>query len=204
VGYYSTVGIMKFTAKPSVSISDFNNAITNLNVTEYIGVYRSPDDVTEKAYEYKFDLYDRNDNLIESSGWTLHNSYADTSLIESIDKYVIKYAFEQDVTYKVQYCVRTNNNLEVKSPKYLVMDSESVDPELRAKIVAELDYNNACINLNLIGERTPEGREYAATGAFLLSRASSLDNFSTWLPVSNFRMTGELPSAFLFRDYTIE
>ena len=204
VGYYSTVGIMKFTAKPSVEISDFNSSITNLNVTEYIGVYHNQNDVTEKAYEYKFDLYDRNDNLIESSGWTLHNSYADTSLIESIDKYVIKYAFEQDVTYKVQYCVRTNNNLEVKSPKYLVMDSESVDPELRAKIVAELDYNNACINLNLIGERTPEGREYAATGAFLLSRASSLDNFSTWLPVSNFRMTGELPSAFLFRDYTIE
>lgn len=204
VGYYSTVGIMKFTAKPSVEISDFNSSITNLNVTEYIGVYHNQNDVTEKAYEYKFDLYDKNDNLIESSGWILHNSYEDTSLIESIDKYVIKYAFAQDVTYKVQYCVRTNNNLEVKSPKYLVMDSESVDPELRAKLVAELDYNNACINLNLIGERTPEGKEYAATGAFLLSRASSLDNFSTWLPVSNFRMTGELPSAFLFRDYTIE
>lgn len=203
-GYYSTVGIMKYTAKPEVEINGFNPSITNLNVTEYLGVYRNLDDPTEKAYEYKFDLFDREDTLIESSGWKLHNSYEDISLTESSDKYIIKYAFKQDVTYKVQYSVRTNNNLIVKSHKYLVMDSESVDPELKANLVATLDYNNACINLELIGERSPEGKEYAATGAFLMARASSLDNFSTWLTVSHFRMTGELPSAFLFRDYAIE
>lgn len=203
-GYYSTVGIMKFTAKPVASISDFNSSITNLNKTEYIGVYENLNDPTEKAYEYKFDLYDRDDKLVETSGWILHNSYEDTSLIQSIDKYTIKFAMKQDVTYKVQYSVRTNNNLIVKSPKYLVMDSESVDPELKADIVATLDYNNACIDIKLIGQRSPEGKEYAATGAFLMSRASSFDNFATWLPISNFRLTGELPSAFLFRDYTIE
>lgn len=203
-GFYSTVGIMKYTSKPSALISDFDNSITNLNVTEYIGVYRNFDDPTEKAYEYKFDLYDREDQLIESSGWMLHNSYEDTSLTESIDKYVIRYALVQDVTYKVQYTVRTNNNLIVHSPKYLIMNSETIDPELKAQFVAELDYDNACINLNLIGERSPEGKEYAATGEFVMSRSSSLDNYSTWLPISIFRMTGELPSAFLFRDYTIE
>lgn len=203
-GYYSTVGIMKFTSKPEVHISDFNTSITNLNKTEYIGVYNNINDPTEKAYEYKFDLYDKDDKIIETSGWILHNSYEDTSLTQSIDKYTIKFALKQDITYKVQYSVRTNNNLIVKSPKYLVMDSETVDPELNAKIVATLDYNNACIDIQLIGERSPEGKEYAATGAFLMSRASSFDNFATWLPISNFRLTGELPSAFLFRDYTIE
>ena len=84
------------------------------------------------------------------------------------------------------------------------MNSESIDPELTAKLVADLDYDNACINLNLIGEIAPDGTEYSATGAFLLSRSSSLDNYATWLPISNFTMTGDLPSAFLFRDYTIE
>lgn len=203
-GYYSTVGIMKFTSKPEVHISDFNSSITNLNKTEYIGVYNNLNDPTEKAYEYKFDLYDRNDKLVETSDWILHNSYEDTSLTESIDKYTIKFAMKQDITYKVQYSVRTNNNLIAKSPKYLVMDSETVDPELKADIVATLDYENACIDIKLIGQKSPEGKEYAATGAFLLSRASSFDNFATWLPISNFRLTGELPSAFLFRDYTIE
>ena len=92
---------MKYTSKPRVEISDFNSTITNLNVTEYIGVYTNKLDPTEKAYQYKFDLYDREDKLIESSGWNLHNSYEDVSLTESIDKYIIKYAFKQDVTYKV-------------------------------------------------------------------------------------------------------
>lgn len=204
IGYYSTVGIMKYTAKPRVEISGFDTAMTNLNITEYIGAYYSLNDPTEKVYEYRFDLFDTNNNLIETSGWMLHNSYEDTSLTESIDKYILRYALKEDVTYKIQYCVRTNNNLEVKSPKYLVMNSESIDPELTAKLVADLDYDNACINLNLIGEIAPDGTEYSATGAFLLSRSSSLDNYTTWLPISNFTMTGDLPSAFLFRDYTIE
>lgn len=203
-GYYSTVSIIKYTAKPEIEINGFIPAITNLNPNEYLGVYRNLKDPTEKAYEYKFDLFDRNDKIIETSGWLLHNSYEDVALTESIDRYVIKYALKQDVTYKVQYSVRTNNNLVMKSFKYLVMDTRTIEPEIRAKIVASLDYNNACINLNLIGEKSPEGKEYAATGKFTLSRASSLDNFSTWLAVSQFHMTGELPSAFLFKDYAIE
>lgn len=203
VGYYSTVGIIKFTAKPDVVISDFNIAGTNLNRTEYIGIYRNAKDPGEKAYQYRFCLYDKNNELLETSGWKIHNSYEDASLTESIDKYVLRYALMQNETYKLQYQIITNNNLEVNSPKYLVMDAESINPEIKAVLTAKLDYNNACIDLNLIGDSAEDGSEYAATGAFLLSRASSLDNFSSWLPISNFRMTGELPSAFLFRDYTI-
>ena len=84
------------------------------------------------------------------------------------------------------------------------MQANSIDPELKASLVAKLDYDNACINLALVGKKGPNGEEYAATGAFLLSRASSADNFSTWLAVSQFRLTGDLPSNFLFKDYTIE
>ena len=49
-GYYSTVRIIKFTSTPRVEISDFNRSITNLNVTEFIGVYHNQDDPSEKAY----------------------------------------------------------------------------------------------------------------------------------------------------------
>ena len=98
----------------------------------------------------------------------------------------------------------TNNNLEVASPRYLVMQSNSIDPEIKASLEAILDYDNGCINLKLVGHKGPNGEEYAASGAFLLTRASSVDNYSTWLSVSQFRLTGELPSQFLFRDHTIE
>ena len=100
-GYYSTVGIMKYTAKPRVEISGFDTAMTNLNITEYIGAYYSLNDPTEKVYEYRFDLFDADNNLIETSGWMLHNSYEDTSLTESIDKYILRYALKEDVTYKI-------------------------------------------------------------------------------------------------------
>jgi hypothetical protein len=84
------------------------------------------------------------------------------------------------------------------------MNSKTIEPEIRATLEATLDYNNACVNLKLIGERNLAGNEYAITGSFLLTRASSADNFSTWLTISDFVLTGELPAAFLFRDYTIE
>lgn len=203
-GYYSTVGIIKFTSKPKVEISGFDRLTTNINETEFVGIYYNKNDSSEKAYQYRFDLYDLHNKLIETSGWIIHNSYEDTSLIESHDRYILKYDIGKDVTYRIQYAVKTNNGLIVKSPKYLIMNSLSIDPEIKAKLIAELDYNNACININLIGEMAPSGVEYAITGTFLLTRSSSLDNYSTWLPITRFKMTGELPSAFLFKDYTIE
>ena len=204
IGHYSTLGIIKYTAKPRAEINGFVNTSTNINIQEYIGIYHSKNDPTEKAYQYKFTLYNHNDEILETSGWQLHNSYEDTELDESTDSYVVQYAFQENVTYKIQYSVITNNNLEISSPRYLVMQANSIDPELKASLVATLDYDNACINLSLIGYTGPNGEEYASTGAFLLSRASSVDNFSTWLSVSQFRLTGDLPSHFLFKDYTIE
>lgn len=205
IGHYSTVGIMKFTSRPIVKISGFNLSTTNLNKTEYVGEYYNADDPSEKVYQYCFNLYDKHNNLLESSGWKLHNTYEDTSLIESIDKYVLRFSLQEDIVYKICYSIITNNNLQVNSPRYLVMNAKTIDPELRAKLKATLDYDNACINLELIGDKDPNtGREYAASGLFILARASSLDNYSSWLKISQFRLTGELPSAFLFRDYTIE
>jgi hypothetical protein len=102
------------------------------------------------------------------------------SLTDSIDRYIIRYAFKQNVTYKIQYTVKTNNGLEVSSPMYLVMEAESINPEIDADLKAELNYNNACIDLYL------KGRESAITGKFLLTRASSLDNYSSWLEISDF------------------
>lgn len=204
VGYYSTIGIVKYTAKPRVEISGFVNNSTNLHTTEYVGLYHSIDDPSEKAYQYKFTLFNSSGEELESSGWLLHNSYEDTALDESTDSYTVKYALEENVTYKIQYFVITNNNLELASPHYLVMQSNSIDPEIKATLSAALDYDNGCIDLRLIGQKGPNGEEYASSGAFLLTRSSSIDNFSTWLSISQFRLLGELPSQFLFRDYTIE
>jgi hypothetical protein len=150
---------MKYTSKPEVTISGFSLNSVNTNKTEYIGEYKNLADPTEKVYQYKFDLYNENNTLLESSGWLLHNSYEDSSLAQSIDRYSIRYAFVQDKRYKIQYTVKTNNNLIISSHKYLVMDSKTINPEIKAILSAKLDYNNACIDLHLIGERDSKGKE---------------------------------------------
>ncbi|MBE5925547.1 MAG: hypothetical protein E7270_00940 [Lachnospiraceae bacterium] len=69
--------------------------------TEYLGSYYNKEDPTEKVYQYRFCLYDKKDNLLETSGWRTHNTYEDTSLIESVDRYTMRYALDRNVTYKI-------------------------------------------------------------------------------------------------------
>ena len=203
VGFYSTIAIIKYTAKPTVEIGNFKTVVTNRNLSEYVGTYSNEKDPTERVYKYCFTLYDKDDHILETSGWLIHNSYADTSLTESIDKYKLRYSFTEDMTYKIEYTILTNNNLEFSSPKYLVMESETIDPELKASLQGFLNYENAYIQLKLV----PHGAEAATvpiTGSFLLSRSSSEDNFASWLPISTLKLIGQYAHNFSFRDYGVE
>lgn len=202
-GYYSSVSVIKYTAAPSINISGFNPAITNLHTGELVGTYSNVTDPSEKVYRYKFSIFENFGPEIETSGWLLHNSYADEDIKWSADNYVIKTALNDNTIYRVQYSVITNNNLELKTPKYMVMQTASIDPELDADVVAYLDYENACISVGLKGAYK-DGKEAVASGAFILSRASSDTNFSIWTVVHDFRLKGQLPSSFLFKDFTIE
>lgn len=203
IGYYSSVGIIKYTAKPTVEISDFSLNEMNSGQAQYIGIYSNENDPSERVYQYRFNLFTKSDELVESSGWKLHNSYEDTSLSSSIDKYTLRTALKENIVYKMNYEVTTNNGLQFSSPKYSLIEAESINPELSAKLNAELDYENACINLSLAGATMQDGSEYIVSGAFVLSRSSSLDNFATWLPISTFKLTGQKPSSFILKDYTI-
>lgn len=202
VGYYSSVAIIKYTDIPTIRIANFNSAIRNLHTGELVGVYANSDP-SEKVYQYKFSVFEDFGPEIETSGWLLHNSYGDTVLDASENYYTIKTALKENVTYRVQYSILTNNNLELKTPKYMIMTTSSIDPELDAELLAELDYENANITVGLKGKYV-NGREAVASGAFILSRASSDTGFNIWTVVHDFRLKGQLPSSFLFKDFTIE
>lgn len=123
IGYYSTVGIIKYTSKPSIKIKNLNQE-NNIPFTffQYVGEYTPGEDITEKPYSYNFSLYDENDVLKETSGWLLHNSSLNTNNI-----FTDIYSFKKDCLIKngdkIQYSVRTINNLEISSPKYIFIDS---------------------------------------------------------------------------------
>ena len=205
VGYYSSLSIIKFTGKPTVRIADLSTSYTNLDMTAYVGEYYNEDDPTEIVYQYKFLLYDSNGAIIENSGWKIHNSYEDEDSGRSRDTYVIKTALELSKTYRIQYCIITNNNLQINSPRYMICQSDSIDPELKVNIYTSTDYDNGSVTVTLVGDLEDEdGKERVATGTFLIQRSSSSDNFTSWVDILNFKLTGEFPSNFKFNDFTVE
>ena len=67
VGYYSTVGVAKYTTKPKIHVNDFVEGFINMHRYEYTGYYSQKDgDVTERVYSYRFDVYDSNNNIISN------------------------------------------------------------------------------------------------------------------------------------------
>ena len=209
VGYYSTVTIAKFTYYPTVSIVGFNRQMTNTDNTTYTGVYHNLSDPTEKCYQYRFVLMDEKSNVIESSGWKIHNSINDTLTYESNDSYQFLYSLEQNTKYHVQYSVKTNNNLQVNSPKYAVVATVSVDPELDATLHSSLDYDNGCINVWLESYKVwnKTNKTYdppRLQGSFALTRASSKENYTVWTSIHYFLLSGQEPEGYIFQDFTIE
>ena len=66
VGYFSTVGVVKYTAKPEVTIDGLQDSQLHSDTHTYIGRYNQQNkDVTEKVYSYNFTIYnDKNAFLL--------------------------------------------------------------------------------------------------------------------------------------------
>jgi hypothetical protein len=78
VGYYSSIGVIKYTTRPTLGIQGLNSGEINNHQYTYVGVYDQKErDVTEKVYQYRFQVYDENENLVDDSGYLLHNIMED-------------------------------------------------------------------------------------------------------------------------------
>ena len=205
IGNFSTVGISKYTTKPIVYIQNLKANLTNTHIYDYIGVYsQEGGDSTERVYNYCFNLYDENDNLIATSGDQVHNTTLDTNLYESYDTFSYNKDFELYKAHKIQYSIVTNNNLLVSSPLYRINQKLTIDSDIQAEIVAEADFDNGYIQINLIGKKDAEGKETPITGSFVLSRATQLGGYLDWEKLSTFKIISQYPTRTLWRDFTAE
>lgn len=256
IGYYSTVGVVKYTTEPSMEIAGLSTEVINMHRYSYVGkyaqvsydyaqvnilrqeykpnVYYIPNEVgefvlatseiysppyytkiptldvekmkdaTEKEYNYRFILSDFKGNVIADSGYLLHNSSNDLNSYESQDEFSFPSDLINGKIYYIQYSVITNNNLEVFSPKYRIMQKRSIAPEIYATVNASMNYENGYIDIQLIGEQDADGMEKGATGSFLLARSCSDDNFTVWSEILRFGLHGQRPSRDLYRDFTVE
>lgn len=195
IGYYSTVGIIKCTAEPLLSIEE--NSGQN-----YVGIYLQDEkegDITEKIYSYCFTLYDSNGVIIETTGEQIHNHQNDTVLNQQIDTYFIGYDLEKYKGYSLEYKIRTINNL-VKTKTKAITYTGTIYSELKADVICNLEVEDGYIDISL------KIKEFS-NGQYYLLRASNEDDFKVWNKVLNFELQTpdkEKGSKDLWKDMTIK
>lgn len=274
IGYYSTVGIIKCVAKPSVEIKDFTADAINQFDHEFFGIYKQNTefgDSTEKEYTYKFELFDDLGNIILESGEQIHDVTQDTYSDSSEDIWTIEPDFPENKIYRLRYTVTTLNGLTVTSIDYrvqrcLLIESEYKEMQIHADAIVSEGYIDVYMEGPQVEEliisyepipvtsqfdellvyyvyeygeyeefSLPENptdaqieaymteweglksnnRIYIKTtsalpgeqrvnGNFVISRASSKDNYFEWTEITGFTLKTEPPSNIHYPDYSVE
>lgn len=205
IGPFSTVGIVKYTTKPKISIEGLKLSNVNNHIANYVGIYNQLNgDVTEKVYSYNFTIYDENNNVFETSGELVHNHEEDNMIYETSDSYAFTNALDRNKLYKIVYTVTTMNGLVISSPEYKITEQGSKPLTVFADITANMNNENGYTAVQLIGHRTTDNVETTALGTFVLCRSTSANNYSDWMEIDRFALVNEKPSSYIYKDFTIE
>ena len=201
IGYYSSVGIVKYTTEPRVEI--LNREDTLNNSYEYTGFYsQQGKDASEKVYSYIFNLYDGANNLIETSGEQLHNSATDTEFYQSTDVWTIKKSLELNKSYSIEYVVNTINGLSISSGRYEIIEVALEEPNVHADLSAINKFEDGFVEIKLVGHKD----NFKINGYFTLLRSASIDGFDSWIEITKFQLyrwdSNEVK--FLCNDFTVQ
>jgi hypothetical protein len=155
------------------------------------------------VYYYRFDLYDENGNLAETSGNLLHNGSNDTETDISTDTWITRKALPANAKYSLTYSVETINGLKMTSNAYEVMEIETVAPNIHADLCATMNQEEGYMELSLRGDMSGK----YITGRFVLLRASGEDNFDSWQELTRFSLTQwstcDIDNKVICRDFTV-
>lgn len=211
---WSAFATTKATAKPTISIPVFNDFNSNNEVSsvysdlsistlDFYGTYQNTD-LTETLYSYEVSLL-KGEEILEQSGIR----YGETFDAQNTFSYNFTTELEEGNVYTVKFTYETNNkytetfefNFTVKKEQNIT-DIIAVTLE-NAAIGSTLGYENdeGCIGIKFgyAGAASNESR------TFYLKRASSKDNFKTWLDIQLFSSPdGNLDSIPIYYDRTIE
>ena len=165
IGYYSSVGIIKCVAKPTVEIVNYD--LENINMFNgavgFLGQYKQDTkfgDSTEKEYSYIFNIYDKNNNIVATSGEKIHDITEDNLSNTSKDLWKTYQTFDSGEVYYLQYIVTTINGLVISTIKYKIMEIISSPIEFNIQLHANVDYDNGLIELRLQGDIEDDDDNY--------------------------------------------
>lgn len=198
VGHYSTVGVVKCTTKPTVSIENMSFGVINSHNYYYTGVYSQEGrDTSEKLYSSRFKVYDEDGNIIRDTGEILHNTLNDSLPYESTEEFKLTQDLEVNKSFYIQFCAKSVNGMEANSPKYRVIQKRSVKPEIETALVATLNENDGFVTLTFDSEAD------VILGTFLVSRASSKNGY-VYEELKRFNLQSIIPESWSMLDCTVE
>lgn len=205
IGYYSSIGITKCTTRPEVIIEGLDAGVSNISKYIYTGSYsQSMKDVTEKVYQYRFDITEIDSGIIfDSSGIQLHDSGTDTEVGKSIDVWTTTKTLDVNKNYAITYTVYTLNNLIVSSASYRIITIDTIDLSINANLISTLYSDDAYVDIHLTPKKHPSGKELLS-GNFVLMRSSSKNNFEDWQEIHKFYLKDAYPKIHLWDDFTIQ
>lgn len=201
-GYYSSVGIVKCVAEPTLSIADLEIGIVNNNKYTYTGIYNSLADPSEKVYSYCFTIKDSQNKIFDTSGELLHNTNNDVEKNQSVDTWTTAKMMKVNQTYTISYSVTTINGLKLTSSGYAVTSQPDGTIPVRGNFIATLYDEDAYINLHFKGSNLENVA--LPNGDYIITRASSLDNFESWSEFIHFHISKQVYNPHLCDDYSIE
>ena len=183
-GYFSTVGVVKYTAinNSCIKLQAKGTNLVNLSVTypfvyTYEATYNYNNDPMEKIYNYKFVIYTSEDEVAYNSGWLLHNATNDSSTNTSIDAYTFIEDLEEGEIYYLQYEAITVNGLLLNTPRYKITMPEEMISPYPMTLLAENNYDNGYIALTPFGDNydiNEPSAEITVSGQFCIYRCNVL------------------------------
>ena len=206
IGHFSTAAIVKYTAKPDLFIEGLAAGTLNSHRYTYTGVYKNDEDKNERVYSYKFNLYEKdngnNYKVIDTSGDLLHDARNDDGSGESSDTYTFTQDLIMGKNYWVEYLIKTINGFEGSTDPdtYRITQTTSVNPELKASLIAELNYENGYVNLKLVADSNEE----LSHGNFIVARSSEDSNYMIWDNIHTFNLNAQIATRELCKDFTVE
>ena len=211
-GNFSTVGIFKWTTNPKIGIKGFDKEKINPSSYQYIGtyeqinrtyktggkVYTFSKDSTEKVEKYRFALLNSKKQVVEETGWQIHDSSTDGSIYSSYDIFEYSRDIPQNEVYYIQYQVITNNNLKPHAMRYKIKAAAELEPEEKMSVLVENNAENGYVKISLKNEDNSP-----AWGTFRLLRKDIGKKYE-WEEITKFVLDGKKPSTWSWKDFTVE
>ena len=207
IGYFSSIGVFKYTTVPELTIPELENEnyYQSIDIT---GSYSQANgDKSEKIYSYEFILQDSFGNVISTSGEQLHDSTYDSSISSTEDYWRIDTTLEKDKNYYVIYKAKTINGLVAQSRRFPLVDVDTIDLSLGCELQATSYYDDGYVAIQLVSSLGNKEMSNIK-GNYIVFRASSEDNFSSWTEIHRVGFNKYLIDSkhpiLLWEDYTVQ